>query len=134
MNTGDGFQHDLALCEDCRRKRYVDSLDGQHHAQLIFFSRKSDFETTEITLRIFGPNDTIPTGDARTENRFRPARPLQQSTLLTYGSRRNGTVRQSNRIRQSKHAGKHHAVSITKEMTVKSLKIMVSLPTICEAR
>ena len=89
--------------------------------------RKSSFDITEITVRILGPSDPVPTADAYSEESFQDRqRPLNQSSLLTYGSRKAGGVRQSTRIRQVKALGKRRRVTVTKDMSVKDLKVMVS--------
>ncbi|OCH88183.1 cysteine proteinase [Obba rivulosa] len=118
-NRGGTLEHDLPVCDECRRRR------------------SSTFDITDITIRILGPKDPIPTADSYSEESFqdRP-RPLHQSSLLTYGSRKAGGLRQSTRIRQVKALGKRRRVTVTKDMSVKDLKILVSeecdIPTISQ--
>ncbi|GBE82261.1 cysteine proteinase [Sparassis latifolia] len=105
-NTGTKLEHELSVCEDCRRKR------------------KSSFDMTEITVRILGPQDPTPTVETYKPDTVQTTRrPLHPSTLMTYGSRKSGGLRQSNRLRQAKDYGKRRRVTITKNMRVKDLKI-----------
>ncbi|KAH9951255.1 cysteine proteinase [Amylocystis lapponica] len=118
-NTGGKLVHDLSVCDGCRRKK------------------KSTFDMTEITVRILGPKDPIPTVETFSEESIPPPhRLLHGSTMITYGSRNTGGVRQSNRIRQGKDLGKRRRVTITKTMTVKDLKILFQeefkIPTISQ--
>ncbi|EMD38059.1 hypothetical protein CERSUDRAFT_113204 [Gelatoporia subvermispora B] len=118
-NRGGKLEHELPVCEDCRRKR------------------KSSFDITEITIRILGPEDPIPTADVYSEESFQDRqRPLHQSSLLTYGSRKTGGVRQSTRIRQVKALGKRRRATVTKDMSVKDMKVMLqyecNIPTISQ--
>ena len=54
------------------------------------------------------------------------SQPLEaQPTLITYGSRTVGNLRQSKRIRQGKELGRHRKLVITPETTVKELKVQV---------
>lgn len=81
---------------------------------------------TELTIRVLraeDPNPTPETYAARSSEKQEPA----QSTLITYGSRKAGALRQSRRIRQGKELGRRRKVTITRTMTVKDLKVQVRL-------
>ncbi|KAF9820152.1 hypothetical protein IEO21_01585 [Rhodonia placenta] len=104
-NTGGRMDHDIAICQDCRLKR------------------KSDFDMTEITVRILGAKDPIPTSGSCTEESVQVSQQhLGPRPITTYGSRKAGGLRQSNRIRQGRQV-KQRRVTITKAMTVKDLKV-----------
>ncbi|OBZ75519.1 Ubiquitin carboxyl-terminal hydrolase 48 [Grifola frondosa] len=106
-NTGVKMEHELPVCDECRQKR------------------RSTYEMTEITVRVLGPSDPIPSTDSYREEPSQPRHISPQPTLLTYGSRKAGGLRKSHRIRQVKEPGKRRRVTITKAMTVKELKVML---------
>lgn len=86
--------------------------------------RKLNFDMTELTVRVLGPDDPDPTPQtyaARTSEKLK----LTQPTLITYGSRKNGGVRQSRRIRQVKESGRKRKIAVLRNMTVKDVKITV---------
>ncbi|KAJ8496755.1 hypothetical protein ONZ45_g12333 [Pleurotus djamor] len=80
--------------------------------------RQSTWESTEITIRIL-----------RTEEE--KAKP----DIVTYGSLQTG-ARQSKRLRQVKESGEKRRLNITKQSTVKDIKVMIqsqlNIPTICQ--
>jgi hypothetical protein len=78
---------------------------------------------TELTIRILRTEDPDPTPESYTGST--PGHPAQQ-TLITYGSRMAGPVRQSRRIRQVKEAGRKRKITITQTMSLKDLKVQVS--------
>lgn len=88
-------------------------------------SRQSTFETAEINVRVLKPSDPLPTPE--TLNKDIPSGGLiaQQPFPITYGSRKVNGVRQSKRIRQVNGQNKRRKLGITKEMTVKELKVEV---------
>lgn len=84
---------------------------------------------TEITVRVLGPGDPTPTPETYNDEPMHVAKPGPpvQTTLLTYSKRSNAEgSRKSKRIRQVREHGKRRKFTITKSMTVKDLKIMVS--------
>ena len=93
----------------------------------IIRSRRSDFEMTEITVRVLGPSDLTPTPQ-NYRDQVSPRSPTkpEQVTLTTYSKRQNEGFRKSKRIRQVREYGKRHKITITKAMSVKELKVMVS--------
>ncbi|TCD68915.1 hypothetical protein EIP91_009466 [Steccherinum ochraceum] len=115
-SDGDKLISDIPVCEECRTER------------------KSSFETTDLTVRLLKASDPIPTpatfhkDDTVVESRERPSYPI------TYGSRKVNGVRQSKRIRQVNGRHRQRKITITREMTVKELKIEIqneeSIPTI----
>ncbi|KAI0374832.1 cysteine proteinase [Pilatotrama ljubarskyi] len=106
-NSGGKYAHELAVCADCR------------------IQRRTSFDMTEITIRVLGPKDPIPTADSYSEEPLQPTKPVQ-TTLLTYSKRQNEGYRKSRRIRQVKEYGKRRKITITKAMTVKDLKVMLN--------
>lgn len=79
---------------------------------------------TEITVRVLGPNDPIPTAQTYIEEPVQPAK-SGQTTLLTYSKKQSEGYRKSKRIRQVREYGKRRKITITKAMSVKELKVMV---------
>ncbi|KAL7283349.1 hypothetical protein ACG7TL_002778 [Trametes sanguinea] len=106
-NSDGKFVHELAVCADCRLKR------------------RTSFEMTEITVRILGPNDPIPTAQTRDDEPVQVPKPVQ-TTLTTYSKRHNEGHRKSKRIRQVREYGKRRKITITKAMSVKELKVMLN--------
>lgn len=92
-------------------------------------SRKSTFDTTEITVRILGPGTPTPSPESYSEEQAagRVAEPAGPPTFITYGSKKTSGLRQSRRIREGKERGKRCRVTITNDMLVKDLKVLVSL-------
>lgn len=76
-------------------------------------------------MRVLGPTDPIPTAETYTEEPKQPTKPVQ-TTLLTYSKKQSEGYRKSKRIRQVREYGKRRKITITKAMTVKDLKVMVS--------
>ncbi|KAL1744566.1 hypothetical protein HDZ31DRAFT_38456 [Schizophyllum fasciatum] len=89
------YRHDILVCADCRQRR------------------KSDWESTEITIRMGDPDKAKPT-----------------TTKKTNGSR------QSKRLRSVKEHGERRKITVTKQSSVKDIKVMIydelSVPTICQ--
>ncbi|KAL1710109.1 hypothetical protein EV121DRAFT_252295 [Schizophyllum commune] len=89
------YRHEIPVCVDCRQRR------------------KSDWESTDITIRVGGSDKAKPT-----------------TTKKTYGSR------QSKRLRSVKEQGERRKMSVTKQTSIMALKIMIqselSIPTICQ--
>ncbi|KAI0748066.1 cysteine proteinase [Daedaleopsis nitida] len=106
-NTGGKFLHELEVCGDCRLKR------------------RTSFDMTEITIRVLGAADPVPTPQTYNEDLPRPSKPVQM-TLTTYGKRANEGSRKSKRIRQGREYGKRRKITITKAMSVKDLKVMLN--------
>ncbi|KAI0086174.1 cysteine proteinase [Irpex rosettiformis] len=114
---GDQWTHSLDVCEECRKdKRY-------------------NFDVIELTVCILVADDPDPTPEtyaARTSEKSK----LVQQTLITYGSRRGGAVRQSKRIRQVKESGRKRKFGVLRNMTLRELKILIQdqmdIPTISQ--
>ncbi|KAL1717465.1 hypothetical protein EV715DRAFT_253708 [Schizophyllum commune] len=89
------YRLEIPVCVDCRQRR------------------KSDWESTDITIRVGG------------SDKAKPA-----TTKKTYGSR------QSKRLRSVKEQGERRKMSVTKQTSIMALKIMIqselSIPTICQ--
>lgn len=84
---------------------------------------------TEITVRVLGPGDPTPTPETYSDELKQPIKngATVQTTLVTYGKKGNMEgSRKSKRIRQVREHGKRRKFTITKTMTVKDLKVMVS--------
>ncbi|KAI0831247.1 cysteine proteinase [Trametes gibbosa] len=107
INTSGKFTHELAVCLDCR------------------LQRRTSFDMTEITVRVLGSTDPIPTAETYTEEPMQPTKQVQ-TTLLTYSKKKSEGYRKSKRIRQVRAYGKRRKITITKAMTVKDLKVMLS--------
>lgn len=74
-------------------------------------TRKSDWITTDITLRL------LKTRGSQKDQEI-------QDTLVTYTHRANG-ARQSKRLRQTKSQEERRKITVKKSTTVKDIKIMV---------
>ncbi|KAH8107139.1 cysteine proteinase [Cristinia sonorae] len=114
---GDDLSHVIPVCAECRR------------------ARKSSFETTEIVVRVLRPSDPVPTPETYTEDDPVPDEPRGKKPFpITYGSRKVNGLRQSKRIQQSSGQVKRRKVTITRDMTVKELKMRLhdelNIPTI----
>ncbi|KAJ7581164.1 hypothetical protein C8J56DRAFT_866417 [Mycena floridula] len=94
-DEGDSYTHDIPVCNECRYKR------------------RSDWETTDITVQSRGKGESVPPQTA------------------TAASRPSG-ARQSKRLRQGKQ--QHWKVSISRTTTVKDIKVKLqhlnSVPTL----
>ncbi|TRM62650.1 hypothetical protein BD626DRAFT_548499 [Schizophyllum amplum] len=90
-----------------------ESLEKRYRHDIPVCMEKSDWQSTEITIRQGDPDKAKPT-----------------TTQKTGGSR------QSKRLRSVKEHGERRKMTVTKSMTVKELKIMIdeemSIPTICQ--
>lgn len=78
---------------------------------LTLHGRKSEWESTEITIRICGKGDTLNDHDAPPEPAANPSR--------------NSGARQSKRLRQVKQNGERRKMTIAKTMTLKDIKVQV---------
>ncbi|KAH9981004.1 hypothetical protein BGW80DRAFT_1267806 [Lactifluus volemus] len=96
---GSKFIHDPPLCEECRIKR------------------KTDYDLTEVTIRVLGSEDPDPTPENYTKSQG-PIMPQRQSKRIR-------TVRR--RVRR---------IGISKQMSVKDIKLLLQeeldIPTICQ--
>lgn len=95
----------------------VPSTLASSNLSIKFLYRKSNYSSTEISIRIWGAKDPIPTGptpDANSQN----SEPKQHSNPV-------GALRQSKRIRQGKERASRKRMTITKETTVKDIKLFV---------
>jgi len=103
------FVHDIPVCVRCRQKR------------------KSDYDTTNITVRILRVHDSMKPG---------PTAPNDNKTALTCLPRNVGATRQSKRLRQVKEQGEKRKLCISRHTTVKDIKVALhdelQIPTICQ--
>lgn len=115
-NIDNVWLYEPAVCEDCRRER------------------KSSYDKTEISIRLLRADDANPTPETYAKLTSLPQE--VQPTLVTYGSRKVGGMRQSKRIRQVREMGRRRKLTITPETTVKELKIQIQteweIPTIAQ--
>ncbi|THH17534.1 hypothetical protein EW146_g3292 [Bondarzewia mesenterica] len=108
------FQHQIPVCMECR------------------WRRKSDFDTTEVTLHILAANEVDPTPATYEPRSFKTSNttPRQQTSIMTYAG-----SRKSKRIRQASER-KDKRLSISKDMSVKAIKLLIqeqlNIPTICQ--
>jgi len=120
-NLSSKFVHDPPLCEECRIKRCVAYTPVACVILNERFYRKTDYDLTEITIRVLGGEDPDPTPDTYTKN------PVmidsRQTTILTYRSRNAEPQRQSKRIRTVKRRVRR--IGISKSMSVKDIKLQV---------
>ncbi|KAI0345367.1 cysteine proteinase [Trametopsis cervina] len=114
---GERWIHSPEVCEACREER------------------KTSFELTELTIRVLRTEDVDPTPEtfaARSSEKQEAAQP----TLITYGSRKSGPIRQSRRIRQVKDVGRKEKIPVTRTMSVKDVKVLIqeelNIPTISQ--
>lgn len=96
---------------------------SMHHMLTVTY-RKSSYDKTELTIRILRADDPTPTPETYAKQLSQPQE--TQPTLITYGSRKVGGLRQSKRIRQVKDLGRRKKLVITPQTTVKELKMQVS--------
>ncbi|KAH7913760.1 hypothetical protein BJ138DRAFT_1145448 [Hygrophoropsis aurantiaca] len=99
------YVHDIAVCDECRLKR------------------RSDYELTELTVRILGAKDPIPNPDqpeSSTSHKINSEADLRESS-----NRKGAGTRQSKRIRQAKDAGEKRRLMVSKVTTVKDIKVMI---------
>ena len=139
---GDNWIPDRPICEECRKERSVIYLLFIFQQQplfsdtdfILFLSRKTSFESTEITIHILKPTDKIPSeATPPTTAAVGIADSTPQGTsgskppVRTYGSRNQQTgVRQSKRILwQAKKQERQCRVTISRSTTVKELKLEV---------
>ncbi|KAH7929713.1 cysteine proteinase [Leucogyrophana mollusca] len=112
------YVHDIPVCNECRMKR------------------RSDYDLTELTIRILGAKDPIPSPDQTPHDNPAPHKTGDQREPLAYGSRKGAGTRQSKRIRQVKEAGEKRKLMVSKLTTVKDIKVMVhnelNIPTISQ--
>jgi hypothetical protein len=74
------------------------------------------------------PDPTPSTYTQRDESSIeRPMENGQRPLTMKYGSRTTGATRQSTRIRQVKDKGGKRKLTISKQSTVKDMKVMVGL-------
>lgn len=102
----------------------------RHLAKLLkrspIFSRKLDYNTTEITVRILRSQDLDPTPSTYARHDA-PMTENKHKIPITYGRSAAGT-RQSTRIRQVQDKVGKRKLTISKQSTVKDIKVQVSLP------
>ena len=87
------------------------------------FCRKTDYELTEVTIRVLGSEDPHPTPETYTRDSGPIMVDNRQTSILTYRSRNAEPQRQSKRIRTVKR--KERRIGISKQMSVKDIKLLV---------
>lgn len=87
------------------------------------FYRKTDYDLTEITIRVLGGEDPDPTPETYTKNPGPIMVDNRQTSILTYRSRNAEPQRQSKRIRTVKRRVRR--IGISKQMSVKDIKLLV---------
>jgi hypothetical protein len=87
------------------------------------FCRKTDYELTEVTIRVLGSEDPDPTPETYTRDSGPIMVDNRQTSILTYRSRNAEPQRQSKRIRTVKR--KEQRIGISKQMSVKDIKLLV---------
>lgn len=85
--------------------------------------RKTDYDLTEITIRVLGGDDPDPTPETYTKIPGPVMVDSRQTSILTYRSRNAGPQRQSKRIRTVKRRVRR--IGISKQMSVKDIKLLV---------
>ena len=85
--------------------------------------RKTDYELTEVTIRVLGSDDPDPTPETYTRDSGPIMVDNRQTSILTYRSRNAEPQRQSKRIRTVKRKLQH--IGISKQMSVKDIKLLV---------
>ena len=85
--------------------------------------RKTDYELTEVTIRVLGSDDPDPTPETYTRDSGPIMVDNRQTSILTYRSRNAEPQRQSKRIRTVKR--KVRRIGISKQMSVKDIKLLV---------
>lgn len=96
---------------------------ASHLHVIEIFRRKTDYDLTEITIRVLGSEDPDPTPEAYTKNPGPVMVDHRQTSILTYRSRNAGPQRQSKRIRTVKRRVRR--IGISKQMSVKDIKLLV---------
>jgi hypothetical protein len=84
---------------------------------------KTDYELTEVTIRVLGSDDPDPTPETYTRDSGPIMVDNRQTSILTYRSRNAEPQRQSKRIRTVKR--KVRRIGISKQMSVKDIKLLV---------
>jgi hypothetical protein len=87
--------------------------------RLTFRVRQREYESTEITVRVLGPSDKIPSADSWSHN---PSE--EEVTPFKYGSSNGWGLRQSKRLKRGK-IQKEKKITIRKTTTAKEIKILV---------
>lgn len=95
--------------------------DRPHVAESL--CRKTDYELTEVTIRVLGSEDPDPTPETYTKNPGPTMVDSRQTSILTYRSRNTEPQRQSKRIRTVKRRVRR--IGISKQMSVKDIKLLV---------
>ncbi|CCM02089.1 uncharacterized protein FIBRA_04166 [Fibroporia radiculosa] len=106
-NDGTQMRSEVAVCDECCQKR------------------KLDYEVAEVIVRVLGANDPIPTVKSYSEESNQQVKRLDPPIAMTYGSRKAGGLRQSNRIRLGKNPIRRRRITITRMMTVKDIKVLI---------
>ena len=101
--------------------RCMTPADRPHDVESL--CRKTDYELTEVTIRVLGSEDPDPTPETYTRDSGPIMVDNRQTSILTYRSRNAEPQRQSKRIRTVKR--KVRRIGISKQMSVKDIKLLV---------
>jgi hypothetical protein len=94
------------------------------HMQVVeSLHRKTDYDLTEVTIRVLGSEDPDPTPENYTKNQGPIMVDTRQTSILTYRSRNVEPQRQSKRIRTVRRRVRR--IGISKQMSVKDIKLLV---------
>lgn len=85
--------------------------------------RKTDYDLTEVTIRVLGSEDPDPTPENYTKNQGPIMVDTRQTSILTYRCRNVEPQRQSKRIRTVRRRVRR--IGISKQMSVKDIKLLV---------
>jgi hypothetical protein len=118
---GSKFIHDPPLCEECRIKRCVPSACHMQNVESLH--RKTDYDLTEVTIRVLGSEDPDPTPENYTKSQGPIMVDARQTSILPYRSRNAEPQRQSKRIRTVRRRVRR--IGISKQMSVKDIKLLV---------
>ncbi|KIY43585.1 cysteine proteinase [Fistulina hepatica ATCC 64428] len=104
--------HSVPVCEECRLRR------------------RTDWQETEITVRLRGRNTSSSHSSSQPSGAGSADGPSDIRTFMNDGRRK------SKRLRESRGQVRERCIRITKDMTVKDIKIMLQdqfdMPTICQ--
>jgi hypothetical protein len=101
--------------------RCVSAGRGHSTTDMTCTCSKSEYETTEITIRVLADGDPLPTTEAYSAAATTNGE-AKQTTIATYASR------QSKRLRTGTSKRREHRLTIRKSTTVKALKLQVPSP------
>lgn len=92
--------------------------------------RKADFDSAEVTIRVLGPSDPIPSAESFL-NGLNPSN--NDAVVFKYGSSNGGGVRHSKRLRQGKGRKQTKKMVVWKSTIVRDIKNRVSQDRSCSS-